>query len=66
MTTFSDFKTLILYIFKGCYAQLCLEDGAVNEKLQDPRFIQRQLDCILAEHDQHCDQFGVQLKSKIP
>ena len=44
--------------FLGCYAQLCLEDGAVNEKLRDQRFIQRQLDCILAEHDQHCDQFG--------
>ena len=52
--------------FLGCYAQLCLEDGAVNEKLRDQRFIQRQLDCILAEHDQHCDQFGAQLKSKIP
>ena len=34
--------------------------------MRDPRFIQRQLDCILAEHDQHCDQFGLQLKSKIP
>eukprot|EP00093_Oithona_nana_P007937 07937.XXX_39809_40211_1 [CDS] Oithona nana genome sequencing. len=57
----------ILFLFsQGCYAQLCLEDGAVNEKLRDPRFIQRQLDCILAEHDQHCDQFGVQLKRIAP
>ena len=65
-TLFQYAYILQLDIFPGCHAQLCLEDGAVNEKLRDQKFIERQLDCILAEHDQHCDQFGAQLKRMAP
>ena len=46
------------------FGQLCLEDIPVNEKLQDKKFIQKQLNCIMADHDDRCDQFGKQLKRK--
>ena len=44
--------------------QLCLEDIPVNEKLQDKKFIRKQLNCIMARNDDRCDQFGKQLKRK--
>ena len=44
--------------------QLCLEDIPVNEKLQDKKFIRKQLNCIMAHNDDRCDQFGKQLKRK--
>ena len=55
---------LNLIFILGSLAQICLEDAVVNEKLRDQKFVQRQLDCILAPNDSRCDQFGLQLKSK--
>lgn len=46
--------------------QLCLEDIPVNEKLQDKKFIRKQLNCIMAHNDDRCDQFGKQLKRLAP
>ena len=54
----------LLLILGSSWAQLCLEDVAVNEKLHDQKFVQRQLDCIMSVNDEQCDQFGVQLKRK--
>ena len=45
--------------------QLCMEDVPVNKKLQDKEFVAKQLNCIMAEQDDRCDQFGKQLKRKI-
>ena len=42
--------------------QLCIEDLPVNEKLQDTKFVHKQLSCIMDEKDERCDQFGKQLK----
>ena len=42
-----------------------MEDVPVNKKLQDKEFVAKQLNCIMAEQDDRCDQFGKQLKRKI-
>ena len=54
----------MLLFFAVSYCQICLEDLVVNEKLNDEYFVQKQLNCILADDDSQCDQFGVQIKRK--
>ena len=44
-----------------CYS---LKNSINDEKLQDKKFIRKQLNCIMAHNDDRCDQFGKQLKRK--
>jgi hypothetical protein len=42
--------------------QFCLEDGVVDENLNDPEFVRTQLNCVL--YDEKCDNFGHRLKGQ--
>ena len=46
------------------YAQLCVEDLVIDQKLRDKKYIESQLKCVLADHNEFCDEFGLKLKSK--
>ena len=37
----------------------------VNNRMHDQKFMQNQLKCILSDQDEHCDEFGKQLKRKL-
>ena len=54
----------ILITVLGAYSQLCVEDIAVDSKLSDTDFVDQQLACVMADNDEPCDEFGVQIKSK--
>ena len=46
------------------FAQLCVEDLALDVKLKDMKYIQSQLRCVLADNNDFCDPFGLKLKRK--
>ena len=47
------------------FAQLCVEDLALDVKLKDMKYIQSQLRCVLADNNDFCDPFGLKLKRKL-
>ena len=50
----------ICCFFTAVSGQFCLEDGVVDENLNDPEFVRTQLNCVL--YDAKCDNFGHRLK----
>ena len=54
--------SFILFLFPVSVvsSQFCLEDGVVDENLNDPDFVRTQLNCVL--YDAKCDNFGHRLK----
>merc|ERR1712061_358287 len=48
------------------FAQLCVEDLALDVKLKDKKYIQSQLRCVLADNNDFCDPFGLKLKRVAP
>merc|ERR1711881_734354 len=56
----------LLLFLQVTWTQLCLEDMAVNEMMKNQDFIQSQMSCILEDHDEHCNEFGRQLKRMAP
>ena len=55
-----DFGSLIFVAVAS--GQFCLEDGVVDENLNDPEFVRTQLNCVL--YDAKCDNFGHRLKGE--
>ena len=47
------------------FAQLCVEDLAIDVKLKDKKYIQSQMRCVLGDNNDFCDPFGLKLKRKL-